>query len=54
MAFGNLRSEVITLWNEALKKDKILHSVDLRRMLRKSEVVLRYKISFEEVQLHQL
>jgi hypothetical protein len=27
IAFGNLRSEVITLWNEALEKDKILLSL---------------------------
>ena len=27
IAFGNLRSEVITLWNEGLEKDKILLSL---------------------------
>jgi alanine racemase len=27
IAFGNMRSEVITLWNEALEKDKILVSL---------------------------
>jgi predicted nuclease with TOPRIM domain len=27
IALGNLRSEVITLWNEALEKDKILFSL---------------------------
>jgi hypothetical protein len=27
IAFKNLRSEVITLWNEALEKDKILLSL---------------------------
>jgi hypothetical protein len=27
IAFENLRSEVITLWNEALEKDKILLSL---------------------------
>jgi hypothetical protein len=27
---------------------------DLRRMLRKSEIVLRHKISFEEIQFYQL
>jgi hypothetical protein len=30
------------------------YNVDLERMLRKSEIVLRHKISFEEIQLHQL
>jgi hypothetical protein len=38
IAFGNLRSEVITLWNEGLEKDKILFSLVER--LKSSEVRL--------------
>jgi hypothetical protein len=44
IAFGNLRSEVITLRNEALEKDKILFS--LVKRLKTSEAKLA---TFSEV-----
>jgi alanine racemase len=54
IAIGNLRSEVITLRNEALEKDKILHS--LLKRLKSSEARLyslskaEQKMQFEEKQ----
>ena len=44
IAFGNLRSEVITLWNEALEKDKILLSLVERLKSSKARLATLYEV----------
>jgi phage shock protein A len=52
MALGNLRSEVITLRNEALEKDKILHS--LAKRLRSSEARLSAQAETHQAEMQEL
>jgi phage shock protein A len=52
IAFGNLRSEVITLRNEALEKDKILHSLVER--LKSSEARLSAQAEAHEAEMQEL
>jgi ubiquitin-protein ligase len=52
IALGNLRSEVITLRNEALEKDKILLS--LVDMLRSSEAKLTAQTKAHKVKVEDL
>jgi aromatic ring-opening dioxygenase LigB subunit len=50
MAIGNLRSEVITLRNEALKKDKILLSLVERLKSSKAKLSTQAELHRSEVQ----
>jgi hypothetical protein len=52
IALGNLRSKVITLRNEALEKDKILHSLVER--LKSSEARLSTQVETHEAEMQEL
>jgi hypothetical protein len=52
IALGNLRSEIITLRNEALEKDKILHSLVER--LKSSEARLSAQAKTHEAKMQEL
>jgi hypothetical protein len=59
IAFGNLRSEIITLWNEALEKDKILLSLvkrlktgeaNLAKLSEVNEKILKFEKEKKQMQ----
>jgi hypothetical protein len=52
IALGNLRTEVITLRNEALEKDKILHSLVER--LKSSKDMLSAQTEVHEAEMQEL
>lgn len=52
IALGNLRTEVITLRNEALEKDKIIHSLVER--LKSSEARLSTQTKAHEAEMQEL